>query len=266
MMNEEGSCFPSFFIHLSFIVHHPLLLLNHLRYRRKGSMRAHGILKGLLLAMLMAVNSAALRAQDYRAFLTVGSSSIFNKYSFIEYNNAYHSDYSLGPQVTIGGEAPVTALLGVELALGVGRNNLQVANSNAGTQMSYGVDKERLSGNLVVHVPGTFLHGKPYLLLGPEFTRLAPYGAAASSTSTPGFLNDPFVYLRVTGKMGFNFGGGVELKVRPKLGLRLDVRDHIFTAPSYGLPSIATTGAYFPVQGSINNVEVSVGLVYHFEL
>jgi opacity protein-like surface antigen len=229
-------------------------------------MRAHGILKGLLLAMLMAVSSAALRAQDYRAFLTAGSSSIFNKYSFVEYNNAYHSDYSLGPQVTIGAEAPLTSILGVELALGVGRNNLQVANSNAGTRTSYGIDKERLSGDLVVHVPGTFLHGKTYVVLGPEFSRLAPYGAVASSTSTPGFLNDPFAYLRVNGKVGFNFGGGLELKVRSKLGVRLDLRDHIFTAPTYGLPSTAITGAYFPVQGSINNVEVSVGLVYHFEL
>jgi len=229
-------------------------------------MRAHGILQGLLLAMLVAVSSIALRAQDYRAFLTVGNSSIFNKYSFVEYNNAYHSDYSLGPQLTIGGEAPVTPLLGVELALSVGRNNLRVTNSNTATQMSYGIDKERLSGDLVVHVPGTFLHAKPYLVLGPEFDRLAPYGAAASSASTPGFLNDPFVYLRVNGKMGFNLGGGLELKARPKLGLRLDLRDHIFAAPRYGLPSTAFTGAYFPVQGSINSVEISVGLVYHFEL
>ncbi len=229
-------------------------------------MRAHGILKGWLLAALVAVSSAALSAQDYRAFLTMGSSSIFNKYSFVEYNNAYHSDYSLGPQFTIGGEAPLTPVLGVELALGVGRNNLQVANSNAGTKMSYGLDKERLGGNLVVHVPVTFLHGKPYLLLGPEYTRLAPYGAAASPSSTPGFLNDPFVYLRVNGKMGFNFGGGLELKARPTLGLRLELRDHIFPAPRFGLPLTAITGAYFPVQGSTNNVEISVGLVYHFEL
>jgi Outer membrane protein beta-barrel domain len=266
MMNEEGSCFSLFFIHSSFVVHHSLALLNHLRYRRKGSMRANGVLKGLLLTMLVAVSSAAVRAQDFKAFLTVGSSSIYNKYSFVEYNNAYHSQYSLGPQFTIGGEVPLTPALGLEFALGVARNDLEVTNSNTATHMSYGINKGRLSGDLVVHVPGTFLHGKPYLLIGPEYDRLAPYGAAASPTSTPGFLNDPYAYLRVDGTMGFNFGGGLELKVHPKLGLRLDLRDHVFAAPRYGLPSTATTGAYFPVEGSVNNVEISVGLVYHFEL
>jgi len=229
-------------------------------------MRAHGILRGFLLAMLVAASSTAVRAQEFSGFVTVGTSSIFNKYSFIEYNNAYHSDYSSGPQIAIGGEGLLTPTLGVELALWVARNNLQVTNSNMATRMSYGIDKERLSADLVVHVHGTHLHGKPYLVLGPEFDRLAPYGAAASPSSTPGFLNDPFIYLRVNGKMGFNFGGGLEMKVRPPLGLRLDLRDHIFAAARYGLPSTATTGAYFPVQGSINNIEVSVGLVYHFSL
>ena len=229
-------------------------------------MRAHGILRGFLLAMLVAASSTALRAQQFSGFATVGTSSLFNKYSFIEYNNAYHSDYSFGPQFAIGGEGLLTSILGVEVAIGVGRNNLRVTNSNTATRMSYGIDKERLSADLVIHLHGTLLHGKPYLVLGPEFDRLAPYGLAASPSSTPGFLNDPFVYLRVNGKMGFNFGGGLELKVRPKLGLRLELRDHIFPAPRFGLPLTAITGAYFPVQGSTNNVEISVGLVYHFEL
>jgi len=229
-------------------------------------MRGHGILRGLLLAILAAASASGLRAQEFSGFVTVGSSSIFNKFSFVEYNNAYHSAYSLGPQLTIGAEGHLNSVLGVELALSVGRNNLQVANSNTATRSSYGIDKERLGGDLVVHVPGTFLRGKPYLVFGPEFTRLAPYGAAASPSSTTGFLNDPFVYLRVNGKMGFNVGGGLEMKVLPKWGLRLDLRDHVFGAPRYGLPSLSYTGAYFPVVGSVNNVELSVGLVYHFAL
>jgi len=229
-------------------------------------MRAHGILRGFWLAMMVAASSTALRAQQFSAFVTAGTSSVFNKFSFVEYNNAYHTDYSLGPQIAVGGEGLLTPVLGVELAAWVGRNNLQVTNSNTATRMSYGIDKERLSGDLVVHLHGTLLHGKPYLVLGPEFDRFAPYGAAASASSTPGFLNDPYVYLRVNGRVGFNFGGGLELKVRPKLGLRLDLRDHIFRAPTYGVPALATTGAYFPLQGSISNAEVSVGLVYHFGL
>jgi len=232
----------------------------------KDGKKGHQILRGFLLAVLVAMSTAALRAQEYSGFLSVGSTSLFNKYSFVEYNNAYHSSYSLGPEVTIGGEGRLTSLLGIELSAELGRNTLKVTNSNTATRSSYGINKERVSGDLVLHVPGTFLHGKPYLVLGPEFNRLAPYGPAASATSGTGFLNDPYVYLHASTRLGFNFGAGLERKLHSNWSLRLDLRDHLFSAPRYGLPSYAVTGAYFPVQGSVNNVEVSVGLVYHFAL
>jgi hypothetical protein len=235
-------------------------------------MRAGGILKGFLLAVLLGMGPVALRAQDYRAFLTVGSYSTFNKYSFIEYDNSYHSAYSTGPQIAIGGEVPLTSVLGVELSFGLARNDLRVTNSTTrpATELTYGVDKMRLSGDLVIHVPGSILHGRPYLVFGPEFDRLAPYGSAASSYTTPGFANDSYVVLVRNQELGFNLGGGLELKVLPKqfphAAVRLDLRDHIFAAPRYGVPETATTGAFYPVHGPINNVEVSVGFVVHFEL
>jgi len=265
MIIEPQFCFSSFIVDGSSYVIRPGSLADH-HCRRDHSLRGRGILRALFLALLVALISSPLPAQTIDAFLSAGTTSLFNKYSFVEYNNAYHSDYTLGPEITIGGEGHLTSLLGIELSAELGRNTLHVTNSNSSTEWSYGIDKERASADMVVHIPGTLLHGKPYLVVGPEFDRLAPYGLAASPSTTPGFLNDPFVYLHSNDKIGFNVGGGLEMKLASKLGLRLDLRDHTFTAPRYGVPSYATTGAYFPVQGSINNVEFSVGLVYHFGL
>jgi hypothetical protein len=68
------------------------------------------------------------------------------------------------------------------------------------------------------------------------------------------------------GEEGFNAGAGLDYKVARKVDLRLDVRDHMFSSPTYGLPSTpgAFSTAYFPISGSAHNIEYSLGLVYRF--
>ena len=83
-----------------------------------------------------------------------------------------------------------------------------------------------------------------------------------SSDIFSGFVN---VALGAANKVGVNYGGGVDMKLLPYLNLRLDVRDHLTSTPTYGLPSSSGTGPYFPVSGAAHDLEYSAGIVLHFK-
>src|SRR5262249_10946043 len=66
-------------------------------------------------------------------------------------------------------------------------------------------------------------------------------------------------------KLGLNFGGGVEGQLDEHIGLRFDLRDHLTGIPRFGLPETPLNpgGAFYPVSGLLNNVELGIGLVFY---
>jgi len=227
--------------------------------------------RGLVVTMALCLSATAGRAQDKRFFLMGGGSSISDTRSFTEAYIPFSSTFATGGKGTLGLEVPLkkSKIFGLEGSVGFGRNNLELTNQNAKpyTTKSYGLRNYRVSGDLVAHTPSGYRGIRPYVVLGVEYDIFSPVSAASSLATKTGFAFEPTAKLASQNVGGVNFGGGLDWRGASKLGLRLDVRDHITSAPTLGLPTAqpGTAGlAWFPNTGSVHNIEYSIGIVYHF--
>ncbi|MGH9328544.1 MAG: outer membrane beta-barrel protein [Terriglobia bacterium] len=216
-------------------------------------MHPRTLVKALMPVLVLCLGTVVLDAQGYNVFLMGGGSSLFNSNSSVISTGPLSSSYATGGQFTVGGQVPLNGLLSVEGAYGWGQNNLLVT-SFGGFKTSYGIRNQRISGDLVLHPPVSILGLLPYVDAGPEYDRFSPYGSAV--ISLPGFSASGTQVLSTDNKIGFNYGGGVEIKFLPFIGLRLDVRDHVTSSPSFGLP-----GRY---SSTAHDLEYSAGLVFNF--
>lgn len=211
----------------------------------------------LVLVTLLFASTAMLQGQGIDLFLQGGASSLMDKNSPSTVTGPFQTSYATGGQFSLGAEARLGSLFGLEGAYGWGQNNLRVAGSgsNSGIQASYGIRHQRASGDFVLHAPFPIL--KPYLLAGIEYDHFSPYGntvvtlpgisGSLSSNGSPVLSSD--------NELGFNYGGGVELGVLPFVGFRIDIRDHVTSSPSFGLQGRYNTTAH--------DVEYSAGIVIH---
>lgn len=225
-------------------------------------MKVGKLLQALVVVVALGASATALYAQDYSVFFMGTISSLFDKNYYNEYTTPYGSSYKTGGGITFGAEVPLGKILGVEGSYSKVRNNLAITDYGLSTPLEsgYGIHDQRLSGDLVAHAPRSFLGFKPYLAAGLEYDRFSPVGPSSDIFS--GFVN---VALGAANKVGVNYGGGVDMKLLPYLNLRLDVRDHLTSTPTYGLPSSSGTGPYFPVSGAAHDLEYSAGIVLHFK-
>ena len=190
--------------------------------------------------------------------------------SFSEAFIPYTTAFANGGGGTVGVEVPIkkSKIFGIEGSYGFSQNNLRLTNENTNpvTVKSYGLRDNRFSADLVVHSPATFRGAQPYFVFGPEYDRYSPTNAAMTLATTTGFGSAAVAKLGSEGDAGVNFGGGIDYKVSKRFSLRLDVRDHITSSPTLGLPYGQTTTslAYFPVSGSAHNIEYTIGIVFHF--
>jgi len=217
------------------------------------------------------VSAIAARAQDDKFFIMGGASSIYNKQSFTELYIPYNSTYAMGGRGIAGIEVPVrnSKMFGLEGSVGFGEDNLKLTDddTNPVTTKGYGLRNMRASGDLVVRSPITYWGIYPYAVAGVEYDYFSPSGAATSLATTQGFAFEPTAKLGSQSAIGVNVGGGLDWKATAFVDLRLDIRDHLTTSPTFGLPTSqpSTTGlAWFPVSGNAHNIEVSLGIVYHF--
>jgi hypothetical protein len=201
-------------------------------------------------------------------------SSFTDQRSFTERYVNYSSAYAGGGKAIVGVEAPFYKIFGIEASYSIGSNNLEINNLSYTYTLikSYGVRNNRFSADIVGHVPGVWRGIRAYGVAGVEYEVFSPTSSAETVAKTQGFAcernNTPTcsATLSTQGEAGFNVGAGLDYKVAAKVDLRLDVRDHMFSSPTYGLPatpSLVTT-AYFPISGSARNIEYSIGLVYRF--
>ncbi|MGH9350806.1 MAG: outer membrane beta-barrel protein [Terriglobia bacterium] len=229
-------------------------------------MNARKMMKVLAAALLLCLSAVALEAQDFNVFVMGGGSSLFDRHNFVVKSGPFGSTYSTGGQFTVGAQVPLVSIVSLEGAYGWGQNNLRLTNFGDNIETGYGVHNQRASGDLVLHSPVGFLGLKPYLDAGLEYDRFTPYGFATSSF--PNFSQTVITtgspVLSPSNKLGFNYGGGLEWKLLPVVGLRLDVRDHVTGAPTFGLPEQASSSPFFPEKGAAHDLEYSVGIVLHF--
>ena len=235
-----------------------------------SNMTAKKVVQGLIVTLALCLSAPTGHAQGYRIFIMGGASSFSDFNAFTERYRNFTSSYAGGGKGIFGVEMPFYKLFGLEISYGIGSNNLEVTDlsTNPTTTISYPVRDNRFSGDLVGHIPGVWRGMRFYGVVGMEYDLFSPTRTAQTKARTEGFAFAPSAQLSSDNKPGFNAGGGIEYKVRSKVYLRLDVRDHMFGSPTFGLPYSPTSfsSAYFPISGSGHNLEYSIGLVYRFGL
>lgn len=227
------------------------------------------LILGFAILMILSASASALHAQGYRVFATGVASSLFCKRYYTVYGAAFGSTYKIDHGLTVGGEIPLRKKLGVEASYTRDLNTLVITNfynaAAPNSETGYDIGTQRVSLDAVAH-SSTYIKGvRPYLAAGVEYDRFAPAGHAAQ-TAMGGFNGVPGTVLKPDDKFGYNFGFGLEVKLIRMVDVRIDLRDHITGAPTFGLPRQAASGlaAYYPISGSANHVEASVGFVYSF--
>lgn len=213
------------------------------------------------------------RAQDdkYRFILTGAYSNLSDARTFSEGYLPFGSAYARGGKVIVGLEVPWNKIIGLEGTIGYGQNNLEVTNfnNNPTTSISYSMRAMRASGDIIVRDPNSWKGVRPYLALGIEYDDFDPTPHAETVAGAEGFAFASTAKLAADGKPGVNIGGGLDYKLSKKLDLRLDVREHVFSSPTYNLPFNTPSSfgiAYFPVSGSAHDLEYTIGFVYRFSL
>jgi len=234
-------------------------------------MTTRKFVQGLIVTVALCLSATAGRAQDNRFFLMGGGSSLLDKRSFTEAFIPYSTSYATGGKVIVGVEVPLkkSKIFGLEGSYGIGDNNLKLANLNYSYApvTAYSMRNNRVSGDLVARAPTVYRGGRPYVVFGVEYDRFSPTSSAVSVAAREGFAFEPVAKLASQSSGGVNFGGGMDWKLTSKVGLRLDVRDHITSSPTLGLPTTqpATAGLpWFPISGIAHNIEYSIGIVYKF--
>lgn len=226
--------------------------------------------QGLIAGVALCLASTAARAQNSLVFVTVGGTKLGDARQFQEAYIPYNTGYASGGGANAGFEMPLkkSQVFGLEFTYGYSQNNLKLTNDsyNPVVTKSYGLRDNRFSGDIVFHTPSTYHNARPFFLAGVEYDRYSPTAAATALATTTGFGYWPTAKLSSEGYAGVNIGFGIDYKLTEKVGLRLDVRDHITSSPTLGLPygPTTTSPAWYPVSGHASTIEYTIGLVYHF--
>jgi opacity protein-like surface antigen len=218
----------------------------------------------LLVVAVLCSSAAALHAQSISVFGMGTFSSLFDKGTYTVPAGQFSSSYNTGGGFTVGAESPLfLRIIDVEGSYSLVRNNLQLLDQavSPSVESAYGVRNQRVSGDLVGHLPKYIFGFRPYLAGGVEFDRYSPLLPGTGFFSFfNGYSN---VVLHNNDSVGFNYGGGVDLRLARRVSFRVDLRDHVTGSPTYGLPSSSTSGhAIFPIGGYAHDLEYSAGVVF----
>ena len=234
-------------------------------------MKSTKVVQGLIVTAALCLSTTSARAQDYKVFIMGAYSPLADKRTFSEGPNnqiPFGSQYATGGKAIAGVEIPLSKFAGVEGSYGYGPNNLEISQFiyNPTVVQGYSVRNYRFSGDIVGHVPNEWRGFRVYGVFGLEYDVFSPTTSAQTLAKKQGFAFAASAQLASQSKAGFNVGAGVDYKWSSRVYLRVDVRDHLFGSPTYGLPQAATTvtTAYFPVGGPAHDIEYSVGIVYRF--
>jgi opacity protein-like surface antigen len=227
--------------------------------------------QGLIVTVALCLSATAGRAQNKLVFVTGGGTTFDDFRSFWEGYVPWSTEYATGAGANLGVEVPLkkSKVFGLEVSYGYSQNNLRVTKLDVSPVLvrSYGMRNNRFSGDLVAHSPSTYRGARPYFVFGVEYDRFSPTSSASTLATTDGFAFETTAKLGSQSSGGVNFGGGIDYKVSSKVGLRIDVRDHIIGSNRFGLPSSEPSTAglpWFPATGHAHDIVYSIGIVYHF--
>ncbi len=231
--------------------------------------RTFSIGKRAACLMLFVFSVGALFGQDSNPRLTFesGGSFLKAKRTFIAGGDPFRSEYANGGKATLRGAMDMNRHWSVETSYGYGTNNLRIYELNnlgVSQQRDYGVRIHQFSGNVLAFMNGPDSRVRLFGTAGLGLQHFSPTGAAKTYAATVQFVQEKAT-LTSNNALGINFGAGIEAKATDQLGLRFDFRDHITGIPHFGVPQVNPgTGAdYYPVNGHVQNLELSVGVLYY---
>lgn len=141
-------------------------------------------------------------------------------------------DHGLRAGVRLGLNAG--ALTGHELTYTFERHDLQIAGVKESTALT-----QQFYYNFVFHATPRAAAVRPFVTGGLGYANFSP-GSGGVFRDAAG-----------ANKLGYNYGGGLKVKMSRRLGLRFDVRDHVTGKPNFlDLPG---------VNGRLHSIEYSAG-------
>ena len=201
-------------------------------------------LKPLTILFLCATATVAYAQEDYRNDVTFSATGSFQR---TVSGNGITQSSGEAPGVLFTYRYLLTDRQALELNYGFSRANEQFATStSSGTEasVSSNVSEANLS---YVALFGVHHRLRPFLSAGLGALVFSPVnsltvnGVSGSSFATPDFV----------------YGGGVELALGRRMGLRLGYRGHLFQTPDFSVAALAT--------GAVSHIaEPFGGLSFHF--
>jgi len=191
-------------------------------------------MKKFVLALAVFAFSGLLSAQMAEVAISGGASALTNKllgsYSGVNYelDNGFRLAFrlTLNPQRFFGHE------------IGYAYNRTSLKFSDPTGSASEGMAIHQGFYNFLVYATPEGSRVRPFATGGAHFSNFVPPGASVTSGQGEN-------------KMGFNYGGGIKLKMTELLGFRVDLRQY-------------QTGKPFDLGGSglLRQTEISAGIVF----
>ena len=169
------------------------------------------------------------------------------------------------------GTYDLTPNLAIDGILSFGRSNLLVTEISRTPPRTrgFGISRKQFGANILYFTspPGSRI--RPFATGGVGISRYSPTEQAKLQALNPdgrGFI-DEVAILESSNKPSFSFGGGAEVMLNPKFGVRVDFQDFISSIPRFGVPQSDPGGGadFYPVDGSIHNFIISVGIIYYMD-
>jgi hypothetical protein len=218
----------------------------------------------VVVTFLAAASAASAQILNPRVTITGSTSDVSAQRTFVVNGNNYQTQYATGARGKARLTLDLTRHFSVEGVYGFGTSNLDVTRPGSTPQTgAFGVREHEVQVNVMHYFTASATHLRPFLSTGVGVARFTPTSAAKTQASFQ-FIDSPAT-ISPDNKLSVTIAGGLEARSRHRIGLRLDVMDHISGIPTYGLPqnSSGTGGASYPVSGIVHNIQVEAGLVFY---
>lgn len=198
-----------------------------------------------------------------RVTVTGSTSNVSADRTFVINGNNFQTQYASGARGKARLTLDLTSHFSAEAVYGFGTSNLEVTRTGTTPQTSaFGVREHEVQVNVMHFFTSSSSHLRPFLTTGVGVAHFGPTSAATTQASFQ-FTDGP-ASISADNKLSLTIGGGLEARSRHRIGLRLDVVDHISGIPTYGVPQTSSGGgASYPVNGIVHNIQAEAGLVLY---
>jgi opacity protein-like surface antigen len=152
---------------------------------------------------------------------------------------------------------------GEDITYSFGRYTTKIVNRTVGNEFAFAVPSHEIAFNALWYPMSLDSKSKalPYVTagVGTTFFVVGSKDINAAMEAGLGKLESDNVF-------AFNAGGGVAVRLREHIGVRVDARDFMSPVPRFGIPKSSDdpSALVFPAGGVFHRFEASFAFVYYF--